>query len=289
MSIVNKRVIFLGFLWTVGVFGNAQAAKKLVLDEETLEILDEEYRIFNERNFKKMADREVEQQIQHSTQSRELFQNLRSVVLPICDGERPPFEWRYVAQSEQERVLKFIGEQSDSQFLRWTDSVWVRIAGAKEKYRTGMFCGDAFAKDPSLENFIAVDIDKSFAENVKYRNTPTEVIDGTFLQLASKVSTDAARQMRAEVQIRVSAQRPIKVGLEIWSIKPSEIKMLSSVWKELDASTNASQKIAIEANVEANSQTHMVLRFHPKERDQMARGENSGRIYLMDARLTQIQ
>lgn len=282
----TKNLVLLYALTSICGSLNALAAEKIVIDEETVNILNDNYRIYNEANAMKMARSEIALQIFHAPgQTKELFQNLQSVVMPICDTDRPPFEWKFIAPTQGERVLKYIGAQGvGSQFLRWTESVWIRISGVKERFREGMYCGHPFTQKPMIENYVAIEIDQSFSENVRNKNTPLDLIDGAILQIASKVAVPESRQMKGEVTLTANGLPPdAQVGVEIWSIGSGGPKMVASVWKTLPSTL--AQKIEIEAAVEGNQEAHLLVRLEPKLRDKAAKAEVTGRILLLDARL----
>ena len=279
----NLTILIATFLIATATW--ASGAKKIVVDDETLKVLDEHYQVYNQRNVRKVAQREVARTIFYKADEN-LFQNAQSVVMPICDEQRHPFQWNYIAPSDSERVLKFIGEKAfNAQFLKWTDSVWIRIAGPFEKFREGMYCGEPLADGPSSENFAIVEIDQSFSENIKERNTPTELIDAALLQLASKYVGLESRKVKAEITLSVSlALNNLSLGIEIWSVGENSAKQESSSWQTVAAGSSP-QTIAVEAQIPQGRQAHLILRLDPRQRDSAAIGNLSGKIFIMDARI----
>jgi hypothetical protein len=147
-----------------------------------------------------------------------------------------------------------------------------------------MYCGNPFADEPHLLNFVSIEIDTSFSENIKNRNTPTELIDGALLEIASKVKSKTSRVMRGEVQLSTSFKQTI--GLEIWrSNAESPPTKLAEIKQEFAGDENRPEIVKVEATVDEGSETYLILRLDPSVRNQAASGETSGKILLFDARL----
>jgi len=187
-----------------------------------------------------------------------LLQNTDLVSLPICEPERVPFNWKYVFATEDQQILKYVGASGGgAQFLKWTDSVWVRISGSKERYREGMYCGQ--------DTFAVVDLDDALAESVKYKDSRPELTDKTVLQLASKVMVKEARAMKAEVALAAQSDTPVHVGLEMWSLANGNLKLLASTWDYVSVEPFKQTTLKVEAEVEAMHQTFVVARLDNKE------------------------
>lgn len=259
------------------VHANAHASERIVLDDETLSSLQNGYQRYLQKNALKMAEKEAGQAL---TNHCEWLQSVEEVSIPICDFECRPHHWKYVEQGENERVLKYVGKAGwGSQFLKWTDSAWVRVAGPKERFREGMYC-------THNENYAVIDLDTSFSENVVYAHTRVELVDGVLLQLSSNFVASSPRTMLGEVKVSSLMQGlGAKVTLELWTMGSQGPRFLSSTAHTISAALNSAESIRVEAKVEADQQSLIILRLDPAFRDRAAKGETSGKLALHAATL----
>jgi hypothetical protein len=252
---------------------SGNAAPKTQISDEVLVAIKDNYRIYREQKARKVAEQEIKAQIERTA---EPFQNNESVQLPICDYDRSPFQWKFFTRGEDEDVATYMGAPgASSQFMRWTESAWVRVAGPRERFKDGMFCGP--------EKFIGITIDQSLAENYRNRSGRPELIDGVILHLASKVTTENARFMQGEVELASVSTEPVRVALELWSMRESGFELVTRSWHYLSEDPKAPQTLKVEGNLEAQTQTLLVVRLDPALKDKAAKGEASGRIYLFSA------
>lgn len=227
------------------------AAEKIIVSEEVRKILEENYRDYRE-NVRKVAEKETRGQM-----SAGLLQKAESVRLPICDLERSPMGWQFTTPNEGEHVLKYIGAQgSGAQFLRWTDSIWVRLSGSRERFREGMYCGEG------ERTYATIELDRAFWESAK---------DGTLLQLASSFTAKRTRTMKAEVTLSVEGDSPVRIVLEMWSSNGERRKLLASTIEEVaSGKTQQPKTLRVEAPVLPMQETFVVARLDPSTTCQAA-------------------
>lgn len=269
-----KHGVLLSAITLACVSSNAEISiEKIQMKEGVREAIKESHRLYRETNAKKIAEREIAATMVRSIAA---FQGEESVSLPICDEERTPHgDWKFIATSEKEHVLKYVGGVGfGPQFIRWSESAWVRIAGSKQIYREGMYCGS--------DNYIAIDVDKSFSENTKFRKTPVQLVDGVILHLASKLTADEPRLMQGEVVIAATSSTPVRVAIELWSIAGTP-KLLATNWEYVSHDPLSPKTLRVEATTEAKTQTLVVVRLDPALRERAAKGESDAKLYLFGA------
>lgn len=237
------------------------------------------YRIYAQTNAKRFADQQIAQELRHAPDpTRVLFSKQEAVRLPICDLDRPPQAWTYVAPSAGERSLHFVGHAGhDAQYLQWTDAIWLRIAGDERPYRSGMYCGRPYEERPNVENFAVIDLGSRLFEPSPA--TRAEISDA-LLALASKVRVDYSRVMTGSLQLGgLGFEEPLAITLELWRLNADGFKRVASVNPSLSFDDVAPKMLTIEALIDAQSETFMVLRLAQKAQ------KTVGKIYVMDARL----
>jgi hypothetical protein len=266
-----RNLVILGAFSFICVHEPAQARKKVRLDEQTLKTLKENFRIFTERNAMRLAQQEISQQIVFTPDvNHVLLQEQKNLVMPICDTERPPFEWSFVAPSDDQIVLRYTGNRKHEKRVRWLDSIWIKSAGPlrfdaadSEKRGEVMTCGvDG--------NFVNVDVDNSIG-------------DGVLMQLGNKVISPSSQAVKAE--LRLSATPSLAnahVGLEIWTRGANGPKLIASTWERIGSTA---QMLRAEGSVDAKEESFAILKLDKESKEKAAAGNLAGQVTLFDARL----